>query len=130
MRLTFVADEGGFDANEDSLACGVSGDGHYVTLQRDAEEASEDWGIYLEYDDQLHGEYNCVGRCRIGPETLSIDLAHPLVSLPGVTGFDVALQLTSEQLHEVRKGLGRVFRGYLNLLLESDDSAAAESELP
>lgn len=116
MRIAFTADESCFDVNEDAITCGVAGDGHYLTLQRDAEGADEDWGIHLEFDDQSNGDYECVGACRIENETLSIDLTRPLGRLAGVTGFDVALRLTSEEIGVVRHGLRQVFRGHLNLL--------------
>ncbi len=89
MRISFAADEGGFDADEYTLACGVAGSGHYLSLQQDAEEADKDWGIHLEFDDQSNGDYDCVGACRFGPESLSLDLIRPLGGLAGVTGFDV-----------------------------------------
>jgi len=94
MRVGFTADEGGFDADEYALVVGVAGEGHYLTLQRDAEESGEDWGIHLEYDDQSNGDYGCVAACRLGPELLSVDLARQLGRLSGVAGFDVALQLS------------------------------------
>lgn len=119
MRLAFTADEGGFDADKHALVCGVAGESHYLTFQRDAEGASEDWGIPLEYDDQINGDYGCVAACRISPVSLSVDLASPLGKRIGdVTGFDVTLRLPPDQLEAVRAGLRRVFRGHLDLLAE------------
>ena len=128
MRITFTADESCFEADEDTLTCGVAGGGRYLTLQRDAEGADEDWGIHLEFDDHSNGDYECVGACRIGHESLSIDLSQPLGTLAGVTGFDVALRLTPEQMGAIRHGLRQVFRGQLNLLTFTDASAATHPE--
>jgi len=119
MRLAFTADEGGFDADEYTLVCGVAGEGHYLTLQRDAEESDEDWGVHLEYDDQSNGDYDCVAACRVGPEALAVDLSRPLGRLAGVTGFDVALRLDPDQVAAVRAGLRRVFRGRPDALADA-----------
>jgi hypothetical protein len=119
MRVAFSADEGGFTADEYSLACGVAGGGHYLTFQRDADESNEDWGIHLEFDDQSNGEYECVAACRIGSEMLSVDLSGPMGRLIGVTGFDVTLRLDPDRLSEVREGLRRIFRDQTHLLIET-----------
>ena len=118
MRVEFTAVEGGFDADEYALVVGVAGEGHYLALQRDAEESGEDWGVHLEYNDQSNGEYECVGACRIGSEILSVDLIRPLDQLAGVTGFDVTLRLGAAHLQAVRQGLGLVFRVQTHLLIE------------
>ncbi len=120
MRVAFTADEGGFDADEYSLVCGVAGDGHYLTFQRDAEESDDDWGIHLEHDDQSDGDYGCVAACRVGAASLSVDLARQLGGLAGVTGFDVALRLGPEQVADVWVGLRRVFRGHLDMLADAE----------
>lgn len=127
MRVAFTADEGGFDADEYALVCGVAGGGHYLTFQRDAEESGEeDWGIHLEYDDQSNGDYGCVAACRVGASSLAVDLARQLGGLVGVTGFDVVLRLSPEQEAAVRAGLRRVFRGRLDMLADAEPGAAAD----
>ena len=127
MRVAFTADEGGFDADEYALVCGVAGGGHYLTLQRDAEGAGdEDWGVHVEYDDQSNGGYDCVAACRVGPTALSVDLSGQLGRLAGVTGFDVALRLGPDQLAAVRAGLRRVFRDRLDALADGAHESAAD----
>lgn len=129
MRVLFTADEGGFDADEYALVCGVAGEDHYLTFQRDAEgSVEEDWGIHLEYDDQSNGDYGCVAACRFGPELLFVDLAEQIAGLASVTGFDVALRLGPEQVAAVRFGLRRVFRGHLDMLGGAAPGAAATPE--
>jgi hypothetical protein len=125
MRVAFSATEGAFDADEYALVCGVAGEGHHLTFQRDAEESDDDWGIHLEFDDQSDGDYGCVAACRIGPGLLSVDLARQLGRLAGVAGFDVALRLGPRQLAAVRAGLWGVFRGHLELLADADPDPAA-----
>jgi len=124
MRVVFTADEGGFEADECALVCGVAGGGRWLTFQRDAEDSDEDRGIHLEYIDQANGDYGCVAACRLGPESLSVDLGRQLGGLAGVTGFDVALRLDAEQWSAVRDGLRRVFRGHLPMLAEAEQGAA------
>lgn len=128
MRIAFTANESGFTADEDALVCGVTGGGQWLTFSRDADGSQEDWGIHLEYTGQANGEYGCVAACRFGPGSLSVDLGRQLGRLAGVTGFDVALQLSPEQLTAVREGLRRVFRGHLDMLTEDESTAAPESE--
>ena len=126
MRVAFSADECAFDADEYAIVCGVAGEGHYLTFQRDANESDEDWGIHLEYDDQSNGDYGCVAACRIGLASLSVDLARQLGGLVGVAGFDVALRLSPEQVAAVRAGLRQVFRGHLDMLAYAEPGAAAD----
>lgn len=119
MRISFTADEGKLDANEDTLTCGVSGDGKWLVFQRDAEDSDEDWGIHLEYTDQSNGDYECVAACRLGPDLLSVDLSRQLGQLKSITGFDVALRISPEEYANVRSGLRRVFRGHLDMLADA-----------
>ena len=116
MRVAFTANEGGFEADDYTLIVGVTGGDHGLVLQRDAEEEAEDWGIHLVYNDQANGDYGCVAACRVGPDSLSIDLARQLGGLNGVTGFDVTLRLELEQIAAIQAGLRRVFRGHLEKL--------------
>ncbi len=87
MRVTFTADDAGFDKDGYALVCGVAGEGHYLTFQREAEDSDEDWGIHLEFDDPSNGNYVCVAACRLSSESLSVDLARPLSrKLDGIAG--------------------------------------------
>lgn len=126
MRVVFTADEGGFHADEHALVCGVAGGCEWLTFQRDAEDSGDDWGIHLEYTGQANGDYGCVAACRLGPESLSVDLGRQLGGLVGVTGFDVALRLAPERWSAVRDGLRRVFRGHLDILMETEPGAAPD----
>lgn len=126
MRISFIADEGNFDANDDTLTCGISGDDKWLVFQRDAEDSDEDWGIHLEYTVQSNGDYGCVAACRLGPDLLSVDLSRQLGHLKSITGFDVALRISPEQYALVRSGLRRVFRGYLDMLADAEPGVAAD----
>jgi hypothetical protein len=126
MRVVFTADEGGFQADEHALVCGVAGGGQWLTFSRDAEDSREDRGIYLEYTGQANGDYGCVAASRLGPDSLSVDLGRQLGALAGVTGFDVALRLGAGQWSAVRDGLRRVFRGRLDILVETEPGTASD----
>jgi hypothetical protein len=125
MRVAFTADEGGFTADEHALVRGVAGGGRWLTFQRNAEDFDEDRGIHLEYNGQASGDFGCVAACRLGPESLSVDLGRPLGALAGVTGFDVALRVGPERWLAVRDGLRRALRGHLDVLAEAGPGAAA-----
>lgn len=111
MRITFTATEGGFEADEYALICGVYGGEHYLTFQRNAAGGPDDWGVHLEYGDQANGEYDRVAACRLTADRLSVDLSGPLGSLAGVTGFDVDLSLEAGVVDQLRNGLRSIFRG-------------------
>ena len=126
MRIAFTADEGGSEADEYALVCGVAGGGQWLAFSRNAGDSDEDWGIHLEYAGQADGDYGCVVACRLGPESLSVDLGRQLGGLAGVTGFDVALRLGPAQWSAVREGLRRVFRGHLDMLAPAEPGAAPD----
>jgi len=124
MRTTLRATDGGFLADEDAIgfsfaAIDDSGAEHYLNLQRQPEgrPSEEDWGIYLEFDDQAYGGYGCVGACRMRRELLSVDLCKALGQHGAVEGFDVSLTGIGDQAYdEMREGLPRAFRGFEHLL--------------
>ena len=116
MRIAFEATEASFDANEYALVCGAYGGEYYLVFQRDAEESEEDWGVHLEYADQINGDYGCVQACRLNRAVLSVDLARQLGRLTGVVGFDVALCIDDESYSTLRAGLQQVFRNMPGVL--------------
>jgi hypothetical protein len=126
MRITFLAKNGAFvDDGNGALSCGLGGTdsagvAHYMTLQRSSEgNDEEDWGIYLEFDDQINSGYERVLRCHLSRDRFSIDLRAQLGSLVGVDGFDVTLALANDLYDGIRLGLPRIFRGVPEALLVS-----------
>jgi Immunity protein 10 len=122
MRLEFKAVEGGFDGEDGPhycLMCGVSGRDavgleHYLNFQRgfDHEDPSEDWGVHFEFDDQINGAYNCVGRCRLTRAALEVDLSQPIDWQKKYTGVSADIsELDDATVAEIRAGLPRIFRG-------------------
>ncbi len=121
MRIWFQAAEAEFEADEYALVCGVTGaEGaeHYLTFSRTNEDQSpeEDQGVYLEFDDQINGEYGCVQSCRLSRDRLSVDLSRQLGTLVGVEDFDVALAIDDASFKKLQDGLPRIFRGTKGLL--------------
>lgn len=117
-RVTFRAADGGFVADEDALSCflvgaDAAGVEHYLMLQRSPEEEdpSEDWGVHVEFDDQINSGYGLVLQCRLSREQLSLALSGRLARLVGVEGFDVALALDDALYRQIQSGLPRIFRG-------------------
>jgi hypothetical protein len=124
MRITFRATNGGFEADEYALVCGLIGvdaDGavHYLNFQRSPEgtAADQDGGVYIEYDDQINGEHGRVRQCRLSRDLLSVDLSQQLGTLVGVDGFDIAMAIDDLTCKQIRTGLSRIFRDDSGLLV-------------
>lgn len=116
MRLSFVATEASFEADEYALICGVAGEEQYLTFQRAPEGSADDWGVHLEYGGQANGEYGCVAGCRLARRSIAVDLGRQLGRLSGVTGFDVALDIDPDSFEALRSGIQQVFREHAGIL--------------
>lgn len=118
MRVTFEARDAAFIADSDALVCAIAGPDtagveHYLTLQRgpEGEDPSDDWGVYLEFDDQINSGYGHIRRAAVDRATFSIDLTKPLGRLDDVVGFDVSLVCDDAAYGQIHAGLPRIFRG-------------------
>jgi hypothetical protein len=111
MRLSFDATQVALSVTDDAVVCGVTNGSQYLIFQRATERCTEEWGVHLEYSDQLNSGYRCVASCRLGWRMLSIDLSAQLGSLEGVDGFDVPLSVDTESFERLASGLHQVFRG-------------------
>jgi Immunity protein 10 len=123
MRIAFRAKQGGDLDEEYALVFSLAGSDesgaeHYLNLQRTSEDdAGNDWGIYIEFDDQLNGDYGRIRGCRLGRECLSVDLTGTLGTLADVDGFDVDLRdLDDEHFQTITEDLPQIFRGLEGLL--------------
>jgi hypothetical protein len=123
MRIEFHASEAGFEADEYVLngwvsGAGADGESHFLNLSHgpEDEDPHEDWGIHLEFDDQINGCYGCVRRCRLSRDRLSVDLSRQLGRLTGVEGFDVALAIDEPSFERLRSGWPRIFRAMPDVL--------------
>ena len=123
MRLPFDATDFGFESNKHALVCGLSGcdatgQTHYLTISRDAEDNFEDWGVHLEFDDQANGEYDCISRCELERVALRVDLTGKLREQTKISGFDLALRIDDDRFDLLQHALRRIFRGKSAVLVE------------
>src|SRR5688500_16789065 len=64
---------------------------HYRRLNRSQPfDDPEDWGVYVEVDDQLQSGYDCVASCELTPERLVVRTTKPLGQSKPVDVIEVA----------------------------------------
>ena len=64
----------------------------YLTLQRSLPVGdNEDWGVYIEVNDQAHSGYDCISTCVVSGEGMTVNLAKPLDAGGQIEGIDVHL---------------------------------------
>jgi hypothetical protein len=120
MRIEFTANMATFDEMNEALVAGLAvGDGTetYLLFQRSVADGPDDWGVYLEYNDQINSQYNLISACRLVRGRLEVDLSGPLGNLADVDGFDVTLQVEDSTFQRFADGLTKVFRGEASALL-------------
>src|SRR5262245_44580940 len=93
MRIQFRATDGGFDADDFSIICGVDGhdaEGVEHALSFDAlsetgeaEYPREGLRVHTQFDDQSNSAYDRVSRCRLSRTKLTVDLSAQLGDLKG-----------------------------------------------
>jgi len=94
----------------DTFTTGVYGTVEYISFQRHEVHGHEDEeGVYVEFNDQLHGGEDVVEKVILTKDTLLISLSAPLFQLDDATGFEVALDITDEEFGVLSKGLEFVF---------------------
>jgi hypothetical protein len=111
MYVTFTADETGTDEEDRVVYTGVRAGDEYLIFSRGLDdEEMEDWGVYLEYRDQINGGYDCIKACTLGRDRLDVDLSKPIDRRKEIDGFHVALALSGEQWESLAAALKKVFR--------------------
>jgi hypothetical protein len=116
MNIEFTATEASTIEELETVISGVasredtSGNREYLTFQRGVTLCdSEDWGVYLEYNDQLNSCYGCVAQCEVTKGSLNVNLSKPIESLANVTGFKVKLEINDSEYANLLKGLSHIF---------------------
>ena len=128
MKIAFEATHAVFEDDEYALLCAFGGESgspsHYLILQRSAESEppQEDWGVHVEYNDQVTGLYNVVRRCALSRNSLSLELSAPLPTLSQVEGFEVSLSISDAAYAQISAGLRRIFRGTAAGLLDAQST--------
>lgn len=127
MRIEFTANTATFTEIDEAFIAGIAvGDGSkiYLTFQRSMVEGPDDWGVYLEYNDQIHGDYDLVSECRLTRDHVEVDLSERLGGLEDIDGFTVSLQVDDETFILFAKGLMKVFQGKARALLKVHNKAS------
>jgi hypothetical protein len=112
VHVTFTATEARTDEDYGVVYTGVRAGDEYLLFSRglDDEDEEEDWGVHLEYRDQINGGYDCVKACTLGRDSLDVELTKPIDRRKEIGGFRVALALSGEQWESLAAGLKKVFR--------------------
>jgi hypothetical protein len=118
--IQFTAKHFGHEYAFDVLTTGVSertdGDGDYVQFQRLLSEMADGDGIHFEFRDQLHSGYGIVDSVTLATDRLTIQLAQPLDSIPGVTELIVSLDFERAFRDSLRDDLESIFEHESNKL--------------
>ena len=112
MYVTFTADETGTAEMDGVVTTGVRAGDEYLLFMRglDDLDTEEDWGVYLEYRDQINCGYDCIKACVLGRDRLDVELSKPIDRRKEIEGFHVELALSDEQRESLAAGLRQVFR--------------------
>lgn len=68
----------------------------YLFFQCPIEQKDWDTGVYVEFNDQHHGGYDVVSSIDLNLSQLSVALKSPLLGLPDVDGFEIALDCEAD----------------------------------
>jgi hypothetical protein len=85
-------------------------DEEYLLLSR-PDDPRDEWGVYVEYSDQVNSAYDCVATCALRGARLELELSKPLGPRCDASGFLVDLTLSEPELAALVDGLRSVFRG-------------------
>jgi hypothetical protein len=111
VYVTFTADETGTAEMVGVLTTGVRAGDEYLTFSRGLDdEEMEDWGVYLEYRDQINSDYDCINACTLGRDRLDVELTKPIDRRKEIERFPIELALSDEQRESLAAGLRKVFR--------------------
>ncbi|RDE19672.1 hypothetical protein DV711_12375 [Motiliproteus coralliicola] len=116
MVLEFTATEASTTEEFDTVISGARGSedssGHfqYVVFQRGVTLGDDDdWGVHLEYSDQINSGYNCISQCEVSRSHLEIHLSKPFDRLPNIRCFKITFDIGDEAYSSFVKGLNHIF---------------------
>lgn len=120
MIYKFTAIEAYTDEEENLLIAGVASDRdppQYLTFQRTFPfGGDEDWGIHIEFEDQINSGYRKVQACSLRRGTLRVDLVEPIDWEKKYSGIEIRLQVGDTEWKSLATALGRIFTGFETLL--------------
>jgi hypothetical protein len=121
MQFRFVATEAGSEEECDFLLAQAACQGHYLTFQRSLPVGGdEDWGIYVEFDDQSNAGYEKIARCFLSRRCLRVEFTEPIDWQKRYSEAVVELQLTEDEFQSLVGGLRRIFSQKEELLSVQD----------
>jgi hypothetical protein len=82
----------------------------YLLLSR-PDDPGNDWGVYVEYADELDSAYDCVESCSLRGDVLEIELSKPLGPRSEIMAFRIVISLSGSDRSMLEDGLQAVFRG-------------------
>ena len=110
MRFHFVATEADSQEESEVALAGVASHEHYLTFQRALPVGcDEDWGIHVEFDDQINSGYEKIARCYLSRALLRVEFTEPIDGQKKYSEAEIELQLTDAQFQSLAGGLRRVF---------------------
>lgn len=114
--MIFTADTATYDIINGAHVAGLAiGDGvnGYLLFQRCDETDAEDWGIYLELNDEVNSGYEIIKECKITRSTVMVELTTDFINEKSI---EVSLAVEDEAFNRFVTGIREIFRGNLDLL--------------
>ena len=94
--VTFAANAVGTEEEAEWISAGVHNtfEPHYLLFERVVPiEGAEDWGIYIEYDDQANSGYDAIDACAVTRQFIQVTLTKAVDVEKRFRQIHVALQL-------------------------------------
>jgi hypothetical protein len=98
----------------------ASSDG-YLMFQRSLPIGSEDdFGVYIEFDDEASSAYDAVTVCGLSRRRLVVELGEPIGPAGTINGFDIELAADDRHFSALADGLRKVFSDTEDILQIED----------
>jgi hypothetical protein len=119
-QFEFTAFIVGVPEDQDSLVAGLSADKNcssYLNFQRDPDfVGDDDRGVYVEFNDQTNSGYNCICRCPVAADSLTVEFTEPIDRQKRVMSAIVHYGMATDDLFPFIAMLRRTFTGCESLL--------------
>jgi len=103
------------------VGLGQSSSDGYLMFQRSLPIGSEeDFGVYIEFDEEASSAYDTVTLCGLRRNRLVIELGEPIGPAGTINGFDIELAADDHHFSALADGLRKVFADTEGVLLVDD----------
>ena len=119
MIYSFIADEAATVIDSGVIITGVCNVStrQYLAFQREIDiEDDDDWGVYLELNDQGNSNYDIIEHCSLTSENLVIYLLKTIDTKNKFNKIEVTLKIQRAMLEKLTEGLKQVFIDCPNIL--------------